>query len=218
MAYEIKYDPPYTQMAASKLLDGDLHRVTLLDQTPEPGLPYADQAASDHLDSGRAIDPTFLPSTVLIPGGHGAITDYGGTHGIRIVSSEFREIVEALEPERHQFFPVRLVDKRKQHLADHFIWIVCNRLDGVDREQTTLELWKGVLWRPYTDRGEGQVMPSRDRIPAAKLVFNASQIGDAHFWRDKFLLSRMLFCSEAARMAMADAELTGVRLKPIETV
>ncbi|TJV04208.1 MAG: DUF1629 domain-containing protein, partial [Mesorhizobium sp.] len=68
-------------------------------------------------------------------------------HNSFFVSGKFREVVEKLEPGLHQFVPVELLWKDGSHAASYFWFYPCNRIDGMDREQTTHEFReKSGLW------------------------------------------------------------------------
>jgi hypothetical protein len=205
------YEPPFERKAAGKPLDGDVHAITLLDQTPELGLRHAGSSGPQILDSGRAINPQHLPGTIQL-GGPRSVVDYEGRKGLLCISSAFKAVIDRLEPELHQFFPVRLVDKRGKHLADHWFWVVCNRIDSVDREHTSLIFREYGRWVAPADLADDESPSGFDRSQPIRLVFNLGQIGGAHFWRDKYLLPGDLYCSYEARDAIAEAELTGIRL------
>ena len=207
---------PYDPMPANKALDGEIGAITLIDETPEPGLVIS--RGPEILDSGRAIDPAHLPSRIQITGGARAVTDYDGYSNLLYISPRLKSLIEKLEPGKHQFFPVTLVDKRGNKLADHWTWTVCNRIDSVDRQNTTLILWKGVYWRPAQYLSDDELPPGYDRSTEARTVFNVSQIGGAHFWRDKYLLPGGLYCSDEAAEQIQEAGLTGITMIKAETV
>jgi hypothetical protein len=216
MVYELRYQIPYEPMHARKALDGSTDDIRLVDETPEPGLVIA--AGSQILDAGRAIRPNHLPTTMQIGGGQRGVTDFDGYSGLVYVSAALKNIIEQLEPDTHQFFPIRLVDKQGNHLGDHWIWVICNRVDGIDREQTSLVLWKGVLWLAPSSLSEDELPPGVDRSVLGRRVFNASQVAGYHFWRDKYLIPGDIFCSDEAARRIADANFTGIKLVQAEMV
>jgi hypothetical protein len=216
MVYELRYQIPYEPMHARKALDGSIDDIRLVDETPEPGLVIA--AGSQILDAGRAVRPDHLPTTMQIGGGRRGVTDFDGYKGLIYVSAAFRDIIEQLEPDVHQFFSVGLVDKQGNHLGDHWIWVICNRVDGIDREHTTLVLWKGVLWLAPASLSEDELPPGVDPSVPGRRVFNASQVAGYNFWRDKHLIPGDIFCSDEAARKITDAGLTGIELIQAETV
>ena len=68
--------------------------------------------------------------------------------GCRVPPERFREIVETFEPGVHQFLPVTYVDRSGKTLAQRHYFVACNRLDSVDRAQTTMVLFNGARWLP----------------------------------------------------------------------
>lgn len=217
--FQVGYRPPFSPVrSANKNLDGDPMKVEIADQAPEPGLRI--WPGGDALVSGFAVDPTFLPTRMQITSGPRAITDYDGDNSVLFISRKLKEIIEALVPGVHQFFPIELVDRRKAHLADHWVWIVCNRIDSVDRTHTTWILRKGKRWTRPSFFSDEELPPGYDRAQPLKMVFNEEQIGGGQFWRDSFLLpnTQNLFCSQAGADAMRAAELTGIKLFERETV
>jgi hypothetical protein len=97
-----------------------------------------------------------------------------------------------------------VVNKAGDEIAQRWLWVVCNRIDSVDREHTNLVLEFG-RW-------------TADDIENPKLVFNKGQIGPCHFWRDKHLMAKALICSDEAGAALLSANLTALKLTYKETV
>jgi hypothetical protein len=215
MVYQLQYKIPYEPMHASKALDGNLHDIRLEDETPEPGLHLS--MGTRNLIWGRRIRPDHLPTAMQIGGGQRGVTDYDGYNGLTYVSPRFKVLIESIEPGVHQFFLLRLLDKAGNHLADHWVRVICNRIDSVDRANTTLVL-KGIQWRHPGELSDGQVPLAAVTSQPVKLVFNSSQVGNAHFWRDKHILPGGLYCSDDAARQIAAAELTGIELIQAETV
>lgn len=216
MVCQIMYLPPYSPMSASKQLDGDFNLIELLDKSCAPEWrPFKGYAA---LTSGCAVEPEYLPTKIQIPGGVRAITDFDGYRGVLYVSPRFREIIERLEPNVHQFFPIELVNKKRETLASHWIWVPCNRIDSFDREHTTWVLKRGRLWMTPNNFSNDELPLGYDRSQPLRIVFNANQVGDHHFWRDMLLRMDPLYCSDKAADAIAEAELSGIQLLWKETV
>lgn len=216
MVCQLLYSPPYTPISANKQVDGEFAAIRLADPTPEPGLHI--NHGMDALDAGKAIDPSHLPTKLIISGGMRAVTDFDGYRGIIFISAKMKCLIEDLEPGVHQFFPIELLNKKKQHLTDHWIWVPCNRIDSVDREHTTWILKRGQLWMTPRDFKEGELPPGYDWSRPLKMVFNATQAGNCQFWRDKYVVPGRLYCSDKAAKAIFDSGLTGIQFAEKETV
>lgn len=216
MVFYVNYLPPLNPMTPKKQIDGIIEDIALIDQTPEPGLVIT--TGSGILKTGRAIDSTHLPTRIKITGGSRAITDFDGYGGLVFVSPTFKSVIEGLEPDIHQFFEIEFLSSKMRHLADFWIWNVCNRIDSVDREHTTMVLWRGVLWRCPSDVDDDELPPGFDRSRPPKFVFSERQTRGCHFWRDKYIGKYMIFCSDEAASQMRAAKLSGVELREAETI
>ena len=107
-----------------------------------------------------------------------------------------RAVIEQFEPDVHQFFPVDVVGKNGDLLSKHYLFIVCNRLDSIDRESMPYELI-GARWN-----GAG---------PLNVIIFNRRQIGGAHVWIDKYVGNNLLV-SNALAGALKKAKLTTLEI------
>jgi len=103
--------------------------------------------------------------------------DFEGPEGFLCVSPRFKDVIERLEPSVHQFFPLEIVNKAREPIAEHWLWVVCNLIDSVDRAHSNMRFINGRRW-------------TADGVENPKLVFSSSQIGDYHFWRDQYLRRR----------------------------
>ncbi|WP_352664483.1 DUF1629 domain-containing protein [Mesorhizobium sp. M0621] len=118
------------------------------------------------------------------------------------MDKKFKDEVERLEPDVHQFLSVEFVWKDGSHAADRFWFVPCNRLDSVDRNETTFEFRN--IW--YLDG-------SQDK----KLVFNSSQIGNCHAWMDKFISGQGgVWISDVLKEKIEQAGVTGISLQHYE--
>lgn len=208
MVYGLDVYPTQGHYIGYECLDGDLERVMLLDPTPDEG------GKPTVIGSGRALSSDHVPTRVKwldrkrLPMG-----DLSGGPLLN-VSARAKALVESLEPNRHQFMPVEFLDIQGGHLEDRWFMVVCNRLDTVDRENVRgFLLWRGRKWYPISDYLRS--MP--DEIPIgydvdqpSELVFNKTQIGDAHLWVDRHLTGGILVSDEFDRAYVAGA-LTGRR-------
>ncbi|WP_425462422.1 imm11 family protein [Maritalea mobilis] len=96
--------------------------------------------------------------------------------GAYLVDEKFKDVVDELEPDTHQFFPVELFWSDGSSAGQRYWFFPCNRLDTVDEERTTKKR-RGKLWHPGRDfENDGQ------------FVFNRSQINGHHIWIDRFMV------------------------------
>ena len=133
------------------------------------------------------------------------------------VSDKFRKVVEKVEPRVHQFIPFEVVGAGNKHIADMWFMVVCNRIDSVDRENTTLILYRDAMWLPADDVGREHWPKDYDPSKPAKLVFNRAQVGDHHLWFDKHIgFSIVPLASERLVGSLTEASVTGIKFSKRE--
>ena len=194
-------------------LEGSFEAVEFAD--PDNVNWKAKRASADPMEQGYPVKPETLPAKILWACGNEPLPDVLPRFA---VSSRFRDLVEQFEPGVHQFVPVEIYKRKGGEPAATYYWfIVCQRLDSVDRDHTT------YMWRlDYT--GENGFWtdedPETEQINEdAKLVFSRALIGAHHIWHDPHLLVfKNRLCSTPFGNAVIAAELTGVNVTPREEV
>ncbi|MDX8347941.1 hypothetical protein SLH49_08080 [Cognatiyoonia sp. IB215446] len=152
------------------------------------------------LKSGRPLKPDHMPTKVQrvdpnrkkVP-----LLDVENWCTHFFVNQIFKDILEELEPDTHQFFPMEIFQKDEK--IDDYYWLnVCNRLDTFHPELTYPRNARG-FWRPV------------DGEPSS-YVFWTDAIGDHHAWIDKFAGSGRsgLFMSDTLVQRLQAAGLTGL--------
>ncbi len=164
---------------------------------------------------GYALEPQSLPRQVMWRARDKQAPDV--LPGF-IVSARFRELVEKIEGNAHQFVPIALHrQKNEPAVAEYYWFIVCRRIETVDRRATTYR-WDdgGGYW---TDSILDLATMDFTRVPNAKLVYNEALAQGAHIWADPTVLSfaHRLCSEEFARKAEA-ANLSGLAITPRDTV
>ena len=199
-------------------LDGDTSLIECEDMEQEGGLAF--------LKGGRAAQrgcriKTEHMITKILWHSQRQVPDICGPFIGKAVSDRFRDIVEELEPDVHQWLPVEFIDKKKNHLAHRWYFIPCNRIDSVDEDRTTMVKYKGGWSNPKNliRRGEGYLLPD-DYDPENKIryVFSESKAAGYHAWRDKGIrIYHHLISDELAALLKA-ADLSGLDLIKAESV
>lgn len=186
MVYWFSATPVLNYRANVVPLDGDINKIRTIDQTPDGG------PDTQSVYAGRPCATDFFPSKMEWQGPDDPTTigDFNDTNLLN-VSEAAKTLIESLEPGVHQFVPVQYSGKSGRHLENRYFWVVCNRLDSVNRRGTTYVLRKGLSWRPASDlirRGELDLIPPGLDVKAPPMfVFERAQIGNAHIWRDKHI-------------------------------
>lgn len=191
MIYNIRPENTETYSYEFKRIEDNLDKVKVIDDTPDEGLPFRTHGNR----SGRAIESDYLPKKIQLGGPKRDIPEIYSPTGSLLVNDKFKDIVEELEPNVHQFFPIELIWKDGSHASNKYWFNPCNRLDSVDREKTTC-LFENI-WKPY--RG-------------GDLVFNLDKIGNCHAWIDKFISAGPIFISEILANKLEAANLSGLGL------
>ena len=142
-----------TRIGGKKTIDIDVpptnnrKLIEVEDSTPDGGLYFGHGRA---LVSGRRVKTDHVPKQMKAQS-KGPIPDYGKCYSLTFVSDRFKAVVEQIEPGVHQFIPFQIIGTHKSVLAETWFMVVCNRLDGMDRDHTTLVLYKGRDWVPARD-------------------------------------------------------------------
>ena len=116
MAFRFFYTPPGSSTAWSmKWLDGDWKKVSMIDPTPDGGTALI--GIVRHFMAGRPIKPDHMPTMLYPTKKVTKFPDYFTSAGPGLVVSEkFKSVVESLEPDRHQFFPIKLCRKARKSI------------------------------------------------------------------------------------------------------
>lgn len=193
--------------------DGDDRLIEVEDATPDGGLHFGHGRA---LVSGRRVITERIPKR-LTATSNGPIPDFGYQYHLNYVSDKFKSVVGAVEPGVHQFIPFQIVGAKKAVLADMWFMVVCNRLDSVDREHTTLVLDEVGMWLPGREVPRDQWPPNFDPNVKGKFVFSLAQIGNHHLWYDKHSIYGPYLSDELAN-ALTAAGITGIDLRKQDAV
>jgi hypothetical protein len=195
-------------------LDGNHALVKLQDYTPDGGLMIASKK------DGRPVIPDHVPTKIRLRDGHPdrPLQDFEDSAVCMMISTAAKSLIEELEPGAHQFFPVEVFaynndpatwqdvygnfdpvpegTLKDRKVADRWFFVICNRLDAMNRELTVGITEKGI-YRPEKVGVEG------------KLILNRGAVGNAQSWCDRCV--RGLFFSDKL-IERADAMgLTGLQ-------
>lgn len=187
-------------------LDGDIDKVETFDTSIDIGnwalLP------SEAFASGRRVHEEHLPTRIRpsLSRGHPKksavnLPDYFDVEHGQAVSDRFRQIVERLEPDTHQFVPVDLVWKSGEVVETPYFWFIPTvRLFALDPEQTTPELTEAGFFRISTSTDDwGMVF--RSSIVANHHVFCTGEMSD------------YIFITDALKTALEEAGIKGARYR-----
>lgn len=135
------------------------------------------------------------------------------------VSERARQVIEAVEPGVHQFFPVDYIDRKDRLIETRYWFYVCNRRDTIHPTASNMLLNKWGEYIPPLDavrRGQ-ELPPHVDPKLPGKFVLDASKIGGEHMWREP-RAGGMRLMSDAMCKAIQDAGLTGILPREVDVV
>lgn len=121
------------------------------------------------------------------------------------VSARFRDALEALEPGRHQIWPVEIVlPSGEAYPTEYFMLRVLTELDAWDREQSDPACWE-------QSRRVMKIAPLK-KNNAHGIALKRSVIGDHHIWRgfvspESGISGFNFYVSDALKAAIDDARL-----------
>lgn len=134
---------------------------------------------------GERIDPKLVPSKLIYRGKN--ITDFcivQGVHYIEVVSVKFRNLIEELEPDVHQFIPVQINRPDGTQVDGEFYYLnVLQVAYTIDVENSPRAHWR-VNDATGNFIGSIQMMPSR---PDPDVIYFTDKVGQMHLWQERYL-------------------------------
>jgi len=166
---------------------------------------------SDALKWGQPVKPDFMPKRIQKNGPKRAVPDFEKGWGMALVNEKFKQVVESLEPDVHQFFPVEHVWKNGDAIENgpYFWFVVCNALDSVNAEHSEATQAYGFS---FLAQREGRRLWKTQELGGGasyKVVFDLKSINGHHIWRDKYLTEGP-YCSGQFKQACEDAGIVGI--------
>lgn len=210
MVYGLGAKSEHSFVVDVEMLDGNPAGIRSINQEPDGGVSFKG------FTSGRPCGPNGFPTQMRWKGPLDLpIPDFDQSTLLNI-SARAQSFIEGMEPGIHQFVPVEYLNQSNDLIEIRYFWVICNRIDSVDRQHTTMVLRKGKAWRTAKDlhdRGEFDEIPSHiDPQAPSNLVYNRSQIGDAQVWRDKHIDGGFILISDEFAASLEQAGLTGFQL------
>ena len=192
------------------MLDVPIKEVNQRVQYADPAHVHPSALADDvnKREQGYWVDPETLPKKILWANGARPLPDVLPWF---VVSPRFRELIEQMEPQVHQFVSAEIYRTRQGQPAATYYWlIVGQRLDSVDREHTTYA-WQDGSRGVWVDEVVNTTTWEFTPIPGAKLFFSNALIGARHLWHDPHVLTHNnRLCSDALASAITERGFSGV--------
>ncbi|MEJ2020381.1 MAG: hypothetical protein P8X51_19625, partial [Maritimibacter sp.] len=119
------------------------------------------------------------------------------------VDEALKTIIERLEPDLHQFWPIRIIMPNGDTYPETYYGLrIGQRLDSFDPDASDEGVWDVSIGGIY------QVYLPRKKYYEG-LALSAEKIGKAHLWREVKLVTPDLYFSDAL---MAEIKKAGLRL------
>jgi hypothetical protein len=117
------------------------------------------------------------------------------------VDEPLRAVIAWLEPDTHQFFPIEIrLRNGKQYPAPYFIMVIGRYLDSFSPAQSA-----GDAFRESSD--PRFFFNEKTKRGITGLALSKSKFGHAHLWRERSMLFRPLFFSDALQAEISNAGL-----------
>ena len=160
---------------------------------------------------GVKVEAENLPQKYYWKGPKRPIPDYQRMYGMALVSARFKDLVEKLEPQVHQFVPISVIEDGNAETADNYFWFIVGQfIDSVESQKSSMPTRKKI----YAKSVDLEYLASWE-IPYPlpeefKLVFDKKKIGSSHIWVDPFLLEKRPRCSDVFMASCEEANLSGI--------
>ena len=110
-------------------------------------------------------------------------------YGILAVDEKLKAIIERLEPNVHQFFPIEIrMPKGKTYPVQYYILLIGQYIDSFSPKKS-----KEGSYKSYPDHPGYYSLVRRPPSAMSGLAMSKEVFGDAHFWRERGL-NGMLTC------------------------
>ncbi len=172
--------------------------------------PGSDPSGGRAREWGQPLKSDFIPAKIKKRGRERPIADIDFMFGMFLVSQAFKNAVEAVEPDVHQFFPVDVFWANGNQADGKFYWFnICTALDTVDPERTEASQKSGISNRT------GKFVRSRWKIrkPGGgqyPIYYNLEAVQGHHIWKDKYLFSSNFYCSQVFKQHCESLDLAGL--------
>ena len=154
-------------------------------------------------DGDGRVDPSEVPDTVELLEQRDPLPDaFTVMDGLLLVTGEVKEVIEGLDPGRHQFVPVRVTDKDGTPIEkDWHVLLITHRQDALITERSDV--------RSSDPFGRGGTFLLAIGGPVA---LDLGKLDQSHLWRERRLQGgRTLFMSGKLQAALAER---GLRFLP----
>ena len=154
-------------------------------------------------DGKERVDPVEAPDVVRLREKPKRLPDgFLAADGIFLVTGEVKTVIEGLDPDRHQFIPIRVTERNGTPIEkDWHVLVITHRQDTLLPEASDLR------WSDPSGNGGTFLFTHPDHI-----ALDLGSLDDSHLWRERQLqFGSTLFMSDALRTALKEHGLRVLR-------
>ncbi len=173
------------------------------------------EGAPPLLNQGFPVDPSEVATKGYLDSRHKRLPDLFNANGFLTVCDAFKRVVDELEPNVHQFFPITFFDKKGEVVpgnGPYFLLNVLHKFDAVFADRSSVE------WIDLDPRNYPGVKTLHRGLGPWKLVMSRPQIAGRHLWLPIKMLSTERYCSNQIIEAVEKKKLKGFRHTPVEEI
>jgi hypothetical protein len=150
------------------------------------------------------IDEVLMPKNFVLAKPYQALGDFITLGMGYAVTARFRDLIEKLEPGRHQFIPIKITLRSgKDYPVEYFTFRVLSQLDAFDKNKSDPTCWKKSVQilkiaQPKEENARG-------------IALSRNVIADHHIWRgfvsaETGISGFKFYVSDKLKTAIAEAK------------
>lgn len=173
------------------------------------GEPYYFRDMPHETPPGARIDVEGFPRTFKIKSSHKTLPDFFLLSGKYAISSKTKSLLDRLEPDVHQFIPVKLLKKSGEAFEGNFFVLhICFAVDAIAPEQSDVSVYT-------TPAGRKTLRLSKVR---PNLAARKDRIEGRHFWIGDESFNNLFFSSDEFFEQVRKAKLAGFEFVPMTEI
>ena len=194
---------------------GGNKRFAPVDATDYLNVPGSGKPIGWGMGDGLRIRTDNVPTRVKLDVMPETLLDIWMFNSHWLLAEEVKLLIERLEPDTHQFFPIDVYPPDDgPALTRRYMINICNRLDSVDHDATPL------VW---SERPDGTPAFCKvDYYSYGEIAIRVGVVAGHHLWRDKWLAfgssAGVGFCSDQLHNEVVDRGFIGMKFTQLNEV
>jgi hypothetical protein len=147
-----------------------------------------------------SIEPQEVPQSFNTEKSYKTLGSLISLNGFLAVDDALKAIVKRLEPDVHQFFPIKIrMPRGKVYPTQYYIFVIGQYLDSFSPKDSDEGSWR--------TNGPNEYFHEKTKAGISGLAFFKDTFGRAHLWRERRMSLRPVFFSDELHTEIASAEL-----------